>query len=218
MSVISDTAEVVCYKPGVYKPGKGNQKQFTVDSNGKGSVVYLLPGAYKFEGGLDVNGYLYGGLVDSESGVLLSAPNSQQMDLESAEALVLNTGAASAAMDYTGTPMVTPAGLWLTFYVPRDDACFAGATPIESKSCSAETNATVKVAGTSAMNIRGVIYAPTEQISIRGNSSTDSIDGQIVGWTLEWSGGSTLNLNYPGQAGNGILRLDAACTGVALCS
>ena len=123
----------------------------------KGFGGVSAAGCLQVEGRLDLNGYLYGGLVDNESGVLLSVPNSQQMDLESAEALVLNTGAASAATDYTGTPLVTPAGLWLTFYVPRDEACFAGTTPIESNSCSAETNATVKVAGTSAMNIRGVI-------------------------------------------------------------
>ena len=41
---------------------------------------------------------------------------------------------------------------------------------------------------------------------------TNTIDGQIIGWTLEWSGGSTLKLNYPEFEQVGILRLDTACT------
>ena len=110
----------------------------------------------------------------------------------------------------------TPDELMLTFYVPRDESCFqapGSPIPIDSKVCSADTNATIKLAGTGALNIAGAIYAPTERISIRGNSDTDAIDGQIVGWTLEWSGGSTLRINYPDFEQLGILRLDGACTG-----
>ena len=215
---IDDGDDVTCFKPGVYEPGKGNLKQFTVGSS---EVAYLLPGAYLFEGGMDVNGYIYGGLVPTERGVVLSIPNDQEIDMESAEAIVLNTGTTQPAVDFDSpenevdtVPGADP-GLIITFYVPRDEACFSGdRTPLE---CSAK-NATVKLAGTSAMNISGVIYAPSETIAIRGNSSSNSIDGQIVGWTLEWSGGSTLNLNYPDFEQVGTLRLDAACTGVERCS
>jgi hypothetical protein len=105
----------------------------------------------------------------------------------------------------------------ITFYVPRIEACFTGYIPIE---CSSEPQGEpdLKLAGTSEMNINGVIYAPTENIRITGNSGVQAIDGQIVGWTLAWRGGSVLTLNYPDTDSMGILRLDAACTGTNSCS
>jgi hypothetical protein len=225
--VIASADEVTCYKPGVYAPNKGNGK-FTVPKVKAGpndddvKVAYFLPGAYLFEGGLDVGngGYVYGGLVSSERGVLLSMPPSEQMDLEAATEIVLNTAVSGPAVDWTGREIISdpPENMMITFYVPRDPNCFSGGDPtlpINSNSCSANpvNDADIKLAGTGELNIAGVIYAPTENIAIVGNSNTDAIDGQIVGWTLEWSGGSKLRINYPDFEQLGILRLDAACTG-----
>jgi hypothetical protein len=215
---------VTCYKPGVYKAGGGN-KGFEVQSNKY--VAYLMPGVYRFDGGLDVSGYLLGGLIDNQPGVLLSVPDGEDLDLESAEQIALNLGdegcvdgscGVTPASDFAAppNPMVADDGLVMTIYVPRDASCFNGTVPQE---CDNEPqNATVKLAGTAGMEIGGVIYAPTRNIDITGNSLTNTIDGQIVGWTLEWSGNSTLGLNYPDTDQLGVLRLDAACTGREVCN
>ena len=214
---------VVCLNPGVYEQGNGQDKTFKV---GSGEHAYLTPGAYLFEGGITNRGHLYGGLTASAPGVVLSTPQDKEMDLESSETLLLNVGDGTApaapAQDYLGNEVKTPddpaldgdQSLVITFHVPKDLACFEsdGVTPRDDKSCGAEKNAAVKLAGTSEMGIYGVIYSPTRRVSIRGNSGVTAIDGQIIGWTLEWSGGSTLKLNYPEFEQIGILRLDAACT------
>lgn len=206
--------DVVCYAPGIYRKIKNNDR-FEVGNSDK---TYLLPGAFKFEGGMDVGGWLYGGLVANQPGVILYIPSDEELDANNAEAMVLNT-AATAPQDWSDPPadMVNDKGLMVTIYSPRIEACFNGTIPIECPKEEDKNEPDIKLAGQSELSIKGVVYTPTKAIGIRGGSGTNAIDGQIIGWTQEWSGGSTLNLTYPDSDGIGLLRLDAACTGAEAC-
>lgn len=63
------------------------------------------------------------------------------------------------------------------------------------------------------MALAGVQYAPTDNVVISGGSAGAGDVGQIIAWTLKYDGGTTINQRYPGSTGNGILRIDAACSG-----
>jgi hypothetical protein len=60
--------------------------------------------------------------------------------------------------------------------------------------------------------LEGVQYAPTDNIAIGGNSGSTGRVGQIISWTLKYAGGIGINQEGPGSLGNGILRIDAACS------
>jgi hypothetical protein len=53
---------------------------------------------------------------------------------------------------------------------------------------------------------------PTDNVEISGNSSSNGRVGQIISWTLKYSGGIRINQQGPGTQSNGILRIDAACS------
>jgi hypothetical protein len=68
------------------------------------------------------------------------------------------------------------------------------------------------MAGGGSLGLIGVQYAPTDNVRISGGSSGTGEVGQIISWTLTYEGGTRINQHYPGTTGNGILRVDAACT------
>ena len=206
--------DVVCYAPGVYQAKKKNDR-FEVTNQGQ-TKVYLTSGVYKFEGGMDVNGELYGGLVPNQPGVTLYIPSDKELDTNANNKVTRLNTEATPAIDFANRSMENEDGLLVTIYVPRLESCFSGRTPIECKD-EDKDEPDIKFAGNSELDIKGVIYAPTKGIRVTGGSGSNAIDGQIVGWTLEWSGGSTLNLNYPDFEQLGVLRLDAACTGTEAC-
>jgi hypothetical protein len=53
---------------------------------------------------------------------------------------------------------------------------------------------------------------PTDNVAISGNSTSNGRVGQIISWTLKYSGGVQINQEGAANEGPGILRLDAACT------
>ncbi len=219
-------AGAVCYKPGIYS------RNFNVQS---GDVAYLESniggatgpsGAFFFDQGIDVrqNSKLLGGLISNQRGVVLVVPQAQTATLNAADAVWLNKGGSACssnscralpALDASGAEMKTPAGLVITFEVkpgPADlAACFSGTTPLAC-SRSPEPN-TLRMPGNGQLFVAGVIYAPSDNVTINGdNSGQTGVVGQIVSWTIKYAGGAELNQEYPTTQEIGVVRLDAACT------
>jgi len=45
---------------------------------------------------------------------------------------------------------------------------------------------------------RGIIYGPTDNISLAGQTVQASSSGEVWAWTLTYAGGSTLNQTFDG--------------------
>lgn len=208
------SATTTCYQAGVY----ADSQPFTVGSS---QIAYLMPGAYLFKSGLSVQGLLGGGLISNQEGVVLYLPESGTKTLAANNAvdLVLNMGGASCtsdgcraspAIDWAGQPVKTPDGLLLTIEVARDPSCFSGTTPVV---CATSSNRTVNLPGNGNVALAGVIYGPSDNMSINGNNTTQTgTVGQIVSYTTTYTGGAHLNQAFPGGLQVGVVRLDAACT------
>jgi hypothetical protein len=204
----------ICYEPGVYTdshPFKDNQNT---------DISYLESGRYFFNSGLDISGTLIGGNVTGAQGVILIVPNDQDIALNNAKKVSLNAGPDSCttdacrsgpALDADGTELRTPEGLILSIEVPRMAACFSGMTPLNN-SCAGSS--VVSMPGNGDLRIGGVVYAPGDNVKVTGDNSTSvGTVGQIIAWTLTYSGGANLNQTYPGGESVGVLHLDAACSG-----
>ncbi|CAN5361837.1 hypothetical protein BH24CHL10_BH24CHL10_04290 [soil metagenome] len=81
----------------------------------------------------------------------------------------------------------------------------------EPDSCIASQNKTLSLPGGGDLWVAGVQYAPTDNIVITGNSTSEGIVGQIVAWTITFNS-SFLNLQAAAAETNGVLRLDPACS------
>jgi Flp pilus assembly protein TadG len=217
LTILQNAAyDVTCYQPGVYADKQG----FNVSRNT--DVAYLLPGAYRFEGkGLDVGGTLMGGLIGGQPGVHLEIPQSAEFAGNNAVAIILNAGdqtcqadscRALPALDHSDVPVETPEGLIVTITVPRDEQCFNGTTPLNVKACTT-SNSTISLPGNGQLDLSGVIYAPSDNIQVNGDgtSQTGRV-GQLIAWTIKYGGGAQLVQDYPQLEEIGILRLDPACT------
>jgi len=86
---------------------------------------------------------------------------------------------------------------------------------VEPAACNALKNTTLNMAGGGSLAVEGVQYAPTDNVNINGGSSGTGRVGQIISWTLTYTGGTHINQEGPSTTGNGILRIDAACAGPA---
>jgi hypothetical protein len=65
---------------------------------------------------------------------------------------------------------------------------------------------------TTIVSVAGVQYAPSDNVKIAGSGDSRGYEGQIIAWTLTYSGNSEINQHYLGGPQLGVLRLDAACT------
>jgi Flp pilus assembly protein TadG len=226
--------KVYCYKPGIYDPSS-NSKALT---GGSGDVVVLMPGAYYFKspyGGLNINGWLVGGYRPSPAtGVVLmfdECSNQCNFVGNSARTIALNAGnkfppgtggtAADAAHDWDDKPVQTSGAssptppLLMTLMVNRDTDCLVPTPPAwqEPPGCDPGThNKTINIAGGGSLALEGVQYLPTDNVEIHGGSAGYGQVGQIVAYTLFYSGGTHINQQGPATQGPGTLRLDAACT------
>ncbi len=208
----------VCYRPGIYTDNQGFRLLANTD------VAYLMPGAYSFPEGMTIRGSLLGGLISNQQGVVLVIPQSEDVSANNAVNFLLNAGnqgctvdtcRASAAIDHAGNPVVTTEGLILTIEVTRDNSCFNGTDPWDDANahgCNITGNTTLNLAGNGSLGIGGVIYGPSDNMSINGGSTQQGFVGQIISWTVTYTGGATLNQAYPGPQEPGILRIDAACS------
>jgi hypothetical protein len=223
------TTNVYCYEPGIYD---GTNRAQIVSSTG--NVALLKPGAYYLKKGLDVSGSLIGGYEPDSPGVALmfdECQNTCTFNGNNAVVIALNAGTrfpatygggqpATAAIDWQGQlvqtsgPSSPTPPLLMSVLVLKDPACFVPTSPLflEPPACEALKDKTVNIAGTGSLVLQGVQYMPTDNVEISGNSSSDGRIGQIISWTLKYSGGVALNQEGVDQGGPGVLRLDAACT------
>lgn len=224
---------VYCYRPGIYDPSSPS-KSLAI---GSGDVAILLPGAYYFKspnGGLSVGGRLLAGYRPSVPGVTLmfdECLNQCTLSGNSAQTIALNSGtkfppgaagtAATAAIDWNNRAVLTsgPSSpnppLLITLFVNKDASCFVPTSPPwqEPSGCDPGTHdKTLNMAGGGSLALEGVQYAPTDNVEIHGGSAGNGQVGQIISWTLFYSGGTHINQEGPSNQGPGTLRLDAACT------
>ena len=133
------------------------------------------------------------------------------------EGCVANDCRATPAVDWIGQEVKSPDGLMLTIEVPRDDTCFSGATPLDVSTCTTSNN-TVNLPGNGNLAIWGILYAPSDNVQVNGdNTSQVGEVGQLIAWTVTYSGGARLIQVYPEPDQVGTPRLDAACTGLEPC-
>lgn len=210
-------AKLTCLKPGIYNFRPSAQE---------GEVILLTPGVYYLNRGLFVHGAVIGGYEAGQPGVALvfreCVSASCNLDANNAEIFALNAGTryqnlagveATAAIAGDGTPATTGGelNLTLTILVEKDPQC----VPVEPYpfGCNDTQNQTLHMAGGGALYLAGVTYAPTDNIAVSGGSSGTGYIGQFISWTATYSGGTRVEQHYPGTEFNGILRLDAACSG-----
>jgi hypothetical protein len=170
---------------------------------------------------MKLGGKLGGGMTAGK-GVVLVFPQTSTLDPNNSVAFFVNSGSATCASDacraapatdFTGADVKTPDGLTITIEVPSEASCFSGTNPIEGPGCNVPPNRTITLGGGGLLKVGGVIYAPSDNVSVAGNASTTGYVGQIVAWTVTYAGKGTLEQSYPGGAGNGVLHLDIACSG-----
>ena len=222
-------SKVTCYKPGVYTQQLSNAHN--------DEAVLLEPGVYFFDGGVKlgvgafVGGYEAGkpgvALVFNEcsSGCLFNGNNSPLIALNGGSKFNNANGQeATAAVGFDGQLVQTNAGfnpneIPMTLLVQKDPNCVVADQ--EPGACNDNANNTLNIAGGGALYLAGVQYAPTDNITINGGAAGTGYVGQIVGWTVTYTGGSTIKQTFPANLGAGVLRLDEACSGTdshnALC-
>lgn len=223
-------SNVYCYEPGIYD-STNNRAQIVV---GTGNVALLKPGAYYLKKGLDVSGSLLGGYEPAAPGVALMFDECSTTCVFSgnnAFVLAINAGTrfppsfsggirANPAIDWEGRPVVTSGPesptppVLISVLVVKDATCFVPTSPPwqEPSGCDANRNRTINIAGNGGLILEGVQYLPTDNAAISGNSTSTGRVGQIISWTLKYSGGTQINQEGVDQGGPGVLRLDAACT------
>ena len=228
---------IYCYSPGIYESGTGGGKNATITA-GTGEVAILKPGAYYLKNGADISGRLVGGYEPGLPGVALmfneAGPGNCSTCIYSgnnALTTAINAGtkfpasfgggtAATAAIDWSGNPVQTsgPSGptppILTSMLVIKDPGCFVPTSPpfVEPASCNANKNKTMNIAGGGQLVIEGVQYMPTDNVEISGGSGAAGKVGQIISWTLKYSGGVQINQQGPSTEGPGTLRIDAACS------
>lgn len=215
-------AGATCYKAGVFS------SQLTIKN---GATVLLERGVYFFasgkKGGILNQGILIGGYNANSEGVALVVPQDAPFTSNgggggSANVLALNRGAAydpaiggqeaTAALTIGGVKVETNTTppMVMTVIVPGDLAC---TVTVPAPNCTSTTINWTGSGNASITAVSGATYAPSDNVAVAGNDPTKGYIGQLVAWTITYSGGSTLNQHFPGAVGNGILRLDLACSG-----
>jgi len=233
---------IYCYSPGIYESGGGVKNAQIVASTGDLAILrpgaYYLKSGIDISGRL-VGGFAPGApgvaIMLDETGpgncsqCVFSGNNALTIALNSGTKFPRGTAgtAATAAIDWSGTPVQTSGAfsptppVLMTLLVRKDtngpggsQACVVPTSSpfVEPSGCQDSKNQTINIAGGGQLDIEGVQYAPTDNVAVSGSSDGNGTIGQIISWTLTYSGSTTLNQEGVGTQGPGTLRLDAACT------
>jgi hypothetical protein len=101
----------------------------------------------------------------------------------------------------------------MSLIVPGDPSC---TVIMPAPSCNPPAYRTIDYSGggnKTSVSIAGEQYAPSDNAKIAGSSSQWGYAGQIVSWTIWYTGGSGVTQHYGGGAANAIIRLDTTCSG-----
>lgn len=233
---------IYCYNPGIYLSGSGARDANISIGTGDVGILrpgaYYARSGVKVGGRL-VGGYEPGlpgvALMLDESGpgncasCIFQGNNALTIALNAGTKFPRGTPgtAATAAVDWNNQPVQTSGAgspnppLILTLLVRKDIAgpggtqvCVVPTTGpfIEPSACRDNQNQTISIAGGGQLDLQGVQYAPTDNVAVSGSSDGRGTVGQIIAWTVSYSGSTTLNQEGPGDQGPGTLRIDAACT------
>ncbi len=236
---------IYCYKPGIYHSGTGAKNATITIPTGTLGILepgaYYLQSGLDVSGRL-IGGYEPGkpgvALMFDEVGpgncssCIFSGNNALTIALNAGTKFPFGTAgtAATAAIDWSGQPVQTSGAaspsppLIITILVKPDtngpggsQACVVPGSPpyVEPTGCDDNRNQTINIAGGGQLGLEGVQYLPTDNVAIAGSSDGKGSVGQIIAWTLTYSGGTTINQEGADAGGPGILRLDAACTAPA---
>jgi hypothetical protein len=202
-----------CYRPGTYN---------ALLADGNGDLTILEPGLYYFTQGVDIQGSIIGGYDPTELGVTLWFPRDQQFKQRNG-AVALNAGSkfknvagvepATAPAMTGGTP-----NLKMTVIVQPNPACpvvlpYPTACHDPGSGGGSASNQTIDLAGGAGIYLGGVQYAPSDNMTITGNSSSAVYVGQVWSWTIYYKGNNTV-INQEGSSsdGPGNIRIDTACS------
>jgi hypothetical protein len=212
-----------CYKEGVYSSGLDVPN---------GELAILEPGLYFFDDLLNAQGSLIGGYTPNSEGVALVFRESAGTQFKNRtggggglpQIVALNAGdrylnpdgnEATAAQDYSGGFVETnqsPAKV-MSVIVERDTRCpVVYPFPSSCGNVVENANKAIDLAGNTDLYLAGVQYAPTDNMTLSGNTTNGGYVGQVWAWTITYTGGSLVLQEGDQEAGPGVLRLDAACT------
>lgn len=223
----TDVSEIHCLKPGIYnyEPEASTNNHY---------LILFTPGVYFLDQGLSVGGTAIGGYDGGSPGITLVFGDGAELTSNNAEVFALNAGEmflnctpavppnppvcvgeeATAAEGFDGAKAETGGdpNLQLTIMVHKDPNCPV-TLPYPSTCVDDGTNV-LKMTGGGALYLAGVQYAPTDNIVFTGGTGAAGTAGRVVAWTVLYTGGAQVDQAYPGtDQGNGILRLDQACSG-----
>jgi hypothetical protein len=228
---ITDPTTVICLKPGLY--------EFAPTFNAATETLLFTPGVYFFDkgftpgSGVDV----IGGYEADQPGVAFvfrdggacPFPGSCDFAGNAVDLLVLNAGdaypnanpgdrPATAAVNWDTTLVETntTVPLPMTLIVERDGACPVGPTDVCGN--NANQNLQLSLPGGGSLYAFGVQYAPTDNVRITGGSSGNGFLGQIWSWTVQYTGGSNINLVGAQNPEPGVLRIATPCSPGASCT
>jgi Flp pilus assembly protein TadG len=232
LSISDPLSQVRCFKPGVYS--------FQLVTSSDKTIAYILePGVYWFEMGLDVGSSIVGGYEAGLPGVALvfnessggcppgSPGNKCALTGQNADLIALNFGSAyqdasgtraTAAMDNsspTPKPVQTSGAtaVLMSLMVKPDAACYVPTPPLylEPSGCDESKNKTLILPGGGNFWVAGVQYAPSDNVNVKGNTTTSGTFGELIAWTVKYDA-SFLNLEAAVTEKAGVLRLDRACS------
>jgi hypothetical protein len=213
-------SKVTCFMPGIYTRELKNSKN--------DEAVLLTPGVYFLDKGLDVSAVLVGGYQGNQAGVAIVLPtcagnNCPAFTGNNSKLVALNFGSAfQNSSGQRATPAAWDGGLVVTggdpstlmsLMVEPDSACLVAPFPtLEPSNACSNRAPQLKLPGGGALAVTGVQYAPTDNTQVTGNSPQTGVLGQIISWTIVFSGSSSLSLEAVIGNTSGILRLDPACS------
>ncbi|MEX2184036.1 MAG: TadE/TadG family type IV pilus assembly protein [Chloroflexota bacterium] len=172
----------------------GKYDLIEVANNGR---RWLCPGVYHLVRKNGTQGVQVGqGSILAGQGVTLVLENDSTLLVQGGGALLLNSAGAG------GTPTDAP---WRTGDARHDMPLSVWIRPVAScvplaPICSDSTSSAVFdiSSADSGMDVRGIIYGPTDKMKISGNGLHHG-SGEIWAWTLEYKGNSQLDQVYEGS-------------------
>jgi hypothetical protein len=101
----------------------------------------------------------------------------------------------------------------MSILVEPDRSCLAAPFPaLEPSNACSLRQPQIKLPGGGSLAVAGIQYAPTDNTQVTGNSPQQGVLGQIISWTIVFSGSSSLTLEAVVGNTTGVLRLDPACS------
>lgn len=215
------SGQVSCFKPGVY--------QFNLNNSDRADAFLLEPGVYFFDGGLQSSSTVVGGYEGGQPGVALvfnECDSFCDLKANSSDLWAMNVGdAAPFGNGSRATAAVGPQGpvqtstatqAPMSLMVVPDPNCVV-IQPYPS-ACNDAQNNTIKLGRPGAIYVGGVLYAPSDNVTLGGNTDGTGKVGAIYAWTLTYDSGQ-LDQESAQFDDPGTLRLDSACSpGSGVCN